>query len=132
MSSPSRTRGGRRMMAALRSGTPEADVTLRRNGTRPRPPSMRPGDARASREAISLRTTSARSVVTGSQRLGRFLSLTFGGIRDVCSAASPGSNERLCSEPPMTRNAVLTLFIILVAVGYFLLLFLFKLPFMEA
>jgi hypothetical protein len=32
----------------------------------------------------------------------------------------------------MTRNAVLTLFIILVAVGYFLLLFLFKLPFMEA
>ena len=67
-------------------GAPEFRfVTIRRNEPRP----FR--DSRASRKAISLRTTSARSVVTGSQRLGRFLSLTFGGIRDVSSSrlASP-------------------------------------------
>ena len=56
------------MMAMLHVGTPEINVAGRRNGLRGR---RQATDARASRKAISLRTLSARSVVTGSQRLGR-------------------------------------------------------------
>jgi len=46
----------------------------------------RPGILELALRAISLRTSSARSVVTGSQRLGRTsLTFIFGGIRDVAA-----------------------------------------------
>ena len=83
-------------------------VTIRRNGLRP----LR--DFRASREAISLRHSSARSVVTGSQRNGRTsYTESVSGIRDVKLTLGFRLKGRFCVDEGMTRRIIVGLLIFL-------------------
>ena len=97
MSSPPRTTGGRRMMGGVLIGAPgrRCRTTSERGASLAGCPSL---PSVPSHYAHS----SARSVVTGSQRLGRFLTLIFGGIRDVGN----GKNFDSFESGPCAASAV--------------------------
>jgi hypothetical protein len=84
---------GRRMMARLFCGTPEAIVAIRRNGLRALRAMNPKGDARASREAISLRTLLRAQSLRGHNGTVGPLQLAL----DVISVASGMLGLRLAS-----------------------------------